>query len=41
MLLEGRTSRATGNGITNFLEQVPDATPLEEDRLPENYCSKF
>jgi len=35
--LEERAARATGKGITEFLAQVPNTTPPEWDRLPENY----
>jgi hypothetical protein len=35
--LEERAGRATGKGITDFLDQVPSAEPPEWDRLPEGY----
>jgi hypothetical protein len=38
--LEERAARATGEGITDFLAQVPDAEPPEWDRLPESYQRK-
>jgi len=34
---EERAARATGKGIAEFLEQVPDAAPPDWDRLPEGY----
>ena len=37
--LEERAARATGQGIAEFLEPVPDAAPPEWDRLPEG-CQK-
>ncbi|HEV7924622.1 MAG TPA: hypothetical protein VGR14_04660 [Verrucomicrobiae bacterium] len=38
--LEERAGRATGKGITDFLDQVPSAEPPEWDRLPEGYQRK-
>jgi predicted transcriptional regulator len=38
--LEERAARATGSGLEEFLAQVPDAQPLESDRLPEGYERK-
>ena len=35
--LEDHAARATGKGIAEFLEQVPEAEPPEWDRLPESY----
>jgi hypothetical protein len=39
-LLEERAARATGNGMNEFLAQVPSAEPPEWDRLPEGYQNK-
>ena len=38
--LEERAARATGKGLEQFLNQVPDAKPSEWDRLPEGYKPK-
>lgn len=38
--LEARAARATGQGLKEFLVQVPDAEPPEWDRLPEGYNPK-
>jgi hypothetical protein len=38
--LEERAARATGKGITDFLDQAPNAEPPEWDRLPEGYQRK-
>ena len=32
--LEQRATRATGQGLKEFLDQVPDVEPEEYDRLP-------
>jgi hypothetical protein len=39
-LLEERAARATGNGIAEFLAQVPNEKPPEWDRLPDDYQKK-
>lgn len=39
-LLEERAARATGQGLKEFLSQVPDAEPPEWDRLPDDYHPK-
>jgi hypothetical protein len=36
-LLEERAARSTGRGLAEFLAQVPDAAPPDQDRLPEDY----
>ncbi len=38
--LDERAARATGKGLEEFLAQVPDAQPLESDRLPDGYERK-
>lgn len=38
--LEERAARATGQGLKEFLAQVPDTEPPEWDRLPEGYHPK-
>lgn len=38
--LEERAARATGQGISEFLAQVPRAEPEESDKLPEGYQRK-
>jgi predicted transcriptional regulator len=38
--LEERAARATGNGIGEFLSQVPSLDAPEWDRLPEGYQRK-
>lgn len=35
--LEERAGRATGEGIKDFLSQVPNAELIESDRLPDGY----
>ena len=37
---EERAARATGKGIAEFLEEVPDTAPPEWDLLPEG-CQKI
>ena len=39
-VLEQRAARATGQGLKEFLVQVPDTEPPEWDRLPEGYHPK-
>jgi len=39
-VLEEQAARATGNGLPEFLAQVPSAEPPEWDRLPEGYQRK-
>jgi plasmid stability protein len=38
--LEGRAARATGNGLDEFLAQVPGHAAPESDQLPEGYQRK-
>jgi hypothetical protein len=38
--LEERAARATGNGINEFLSQVPTAEPPQRDELPDGYQRK-
>ncbi len=38
--LEERAARATGNGLDDFLSQVPSVVPPEWDQLPESYPRK-
>lgn len=39
-LLEERAARATGQGLDEFLAQVPSTEPPEWDHLPEGYQRK-
>jgi hypothetical protein len=38
--LEERAARATGNGLDEFLAQVPASEPPEWDKLPDGYERK-